>query len=149
MGRLYPDSPIESKEAGFLREAALYLDFYGKLLTDRQLEILDYYYNEDYSLSEIAQALGISRQAAHDALRNGTLALTEYEKKLGIVSVYLNGLRDVDIARSALSELRAGFSRLGEASNEAAPGLERLIDDLYVVVTRIENSLTSDNDPGK
>ena len=141
MGRFLPKTPIESKSAGFLCDAALYLDFYGGLLTGKQAEILDSYYNEDYSLSEIAQGLGISRQAAHDALRNGARALSEYEEKLGMVDGYRRGIKTAGDARAALSELRAGLFRIGEASGDAAPGLERLVEELDAIVTRIENSI--------
>ena len=47
----------------------LLLPFYGKLLSERQLEILKYYYYEDLSLSEIAENLSISRNAVFDALK--------------------------------------------------------------------------------
>ena len=43
-------------------------DFYGELLTDRQKEFFDYYYNDDLSLSEIAENAGISRQGVRDVI---------------------------------------------------------------------------------
>lgn len=61
------------------------LDFYGKLLTLRQQEILDLYCNCDYSLSEIAEHLKISRQGVYDNIRRGKLLLQNYEKTLGLV----------------------------------------------------------------
>jgi len=85
----------------------LYLDFYGGLLTDKQAEILNSYFNEDYSLSEIAKGLGISRQAAHDAVRHGIRALAEYEDKLGLVRAYHNEMQYADEARAALADMRA------------------------------------------
>ena len=60
------------------------LDIYGPLLTDKQREILEFYYNEDLSLGEIADDLGISRQGVHDAVKKGSEALDEYDEKLGI-----------------------------------------------------------------
>ena len=59
------------------------LDIYGSLLTDKQREIMEFYYNEDLSLGEIADELGISRQGVHDAVKKGSDALDEYDEKLG------------------------------------------------------------------
>ena len=64
--------------------AALLLDAYGPLLTERQFRALDMFYQQDCSLAEIAQAGGSSRQAAHDLIRRGEAQLEEYEKLLGL-----------------------------------------------------------------
>ena len=48
------------------------LDIYGALLTDRQRDVLDLYYNDDLSLSEISENLGITRQGVRDAIRRGS-----------------------------------------------------------------------------
>lgn len=63
--------------------------FYGQLLTEKQQEILRYYYIHDLSLGEISENLKISRQAVYDALKRSELALGEYEKKLGLFSKFL------------------------------------------------------------
>ena len=55
------------------------LDFYGDLLSESKREALDLYYNDDLSLSEISEALGISRQGARDAIKNGEKQLIDYE----------------------------------------------------------------------
>ena len=70
------------------RQSLLY-DFYGQLLTDRQREITELYTQENYSLAEIAEELGISRQGVHDAVRNARKALEGYEEKLGLVQRFL------------------------------------------------------------
>ena len=49
------------------------LDYYGALLTDRQRTICDYYYREDFSMSEIAELEGISRAAVSDTIRNSSI----------------------------------------------------------------------------
>lgn len=69
------------KEANF-RLVQLF-DCYAPLLTDKQRECFDLYYNQDFSLSEIAEECGISRQGVHDTLQRTESALQELEDKLG------------------------------------------------------------------
>jgi len=59
------------------------LDFYGNMLTDKQKDAIDLYYNEDLSLAEIADHVGITRQGVRDAIKRGEETLTELESKLG------------------------------------------------------------------
>lgn len=67
-------------------EWSLLLDFYGELLTERQRELCDLSFNQDFSLSEIAENTGVSRQAVHDALRRSETTLLELERKTGCVA---------------------------------------------------------------
>lgn len=69
-------------------QTSLLYDFYGSLLTDRQREVMELYYGENLSLSEIAAEFSISRQGVHDALKNAERALHEYEQKLGLVAKF-------------------------------------------------------------
>lgn len=57
-------------------------DIYGPLLTERKRELLDYYYEEDYSLSEISELTGISRQGVRDSVKKSETELMELESKL-------------------------------------------------------------------
>jgi len=59
------------------------LDFYGNILTDKQRDAIDLYYNEDLSLAEIAEHVGITRQGVRDAIKRGEDTLLEMEGKLG------------------------------------------------------------------
>ncbi len=68
-----------------LIEMCLLLDVYGKLLTPKQHDLMDFYYNEDLSLGEIAENLGISRQGVRDGLVHAEEALRGYEEKLGLM----------------------------------------------------------------
>lgn len=60
------------------------LDFYGELLTKKQAEALDFYYNQDLSLAEIAEETGVSRQGVRAFIKQGEAHLLEFEKKLGM-----------------------------------------------------------------
>lgn len=62
------------------------LDLYGGLLTDNQLNVMELYYMNDLSLSEIAEELAITRSAVHDTLKKATTMLEMYESKLGLLS---------------------------------------------------------------
>ena len=66
------------------RMAMLY-DFYGDVLTDRQKEFYDLYYNEDLSLGEIAENYGITRQGVRDVIVRAAAILTELEDKTGLI----------------------------------------------------------------
>lgn len=64
---------------------AMLFDFYGDLLTERQREFYDLYYNEDLSLAEIAENYGISRQGVRDVIVRAEAAMTEIEDKTHII----------------------------------------------------------------
>ena len=66
-------------------EYGLLLDVYGGLLTEKQLEMMQLYYDEDLSLSEIGEQYGISRQGVHDSLKRSEQALDDLEERLGIL----------------------------------------------------------------
>ena len=63
-------------------EISLLWQMYGKLLTQKQNEYIDYYYNKDLSLSEIAENENITRQGVRDIIKKGERKLFEYEEKL-------------------------------------------------------------------
>ena len=82
---------------------SLLFDFYGKLLNSSQNEVMALYHEDNLSLSEIAEELGISRQAVHYTLRKAEETLRGYEDKLGLVSEYSRNLELADKARKILS----------------------------------------------
>lgn len=77
------------KVNGLLEQALLY-DFYGELLTDHQKEVYEQFVLEDLSLSEIAEAAGISRQGVHDLVKRCNKILEGYEAKLHLVEKFLS-----------------------------------------------------------
>lgn len=67
-------------------QVSVLLDFYGELLTPKQAEALDLYYNQDLSLAEIAAEMGVSRQGVRAFIKQGEGHLTEFEEKLGMAN---------------------------------------------------------------
>ena len=65
------------------------LDFYGELIPEKKRTVVDMYYNEDYSLSEIAEQIGISRQGVRDVIKKVEADLFFYEEKLGLAEKML------------------------------------------------------------
>lgn len=76
-------------------EIVLWLDFYSQLLTPRTREVLELHYNEDMSLSEIAEHLGITRQGVHDKIIKGVSHLRDYETKLGLCSRFVSQKKQI------------------------------------------------------
>ena len=79
------DSSMEKKI-----EISMLWQIYGKLLTEKQYEYIDYYYNNDLSLSEIAENDNITRQAVRDIIKKGERKLFEYEEKLLFMKKTIN-----------------------------------------------------------
>ena len=67
---------------------SMLFDFYGELLTDKQKELFDLYYNEDMSLTEISERVGITRQGVRDAVMRAEMSLRDIEDKVGLVKRY-------------------------------------------------------------
>lgn len=65
------------------------LDFYGDVLTEKQREILDLYYNEDLSLAEIAESNGLTRQGVRHVIKKAEDELTSLENKLGLANHFV------------------------------------------------------------
>lgn len=102
----------------------LLLDFYGDLLTDKQQELMRFYYEDDLSLSEISENEGITRQGVHDAIRRSEAVLQEMEDKLGLAARFQKINESADqidtITRQILDENEAYCysSGLSEKANQ-------------------------------
>ena len=80
-------------------------DFYGELLTERQKEFFDLYYNEDLSLAEIAENAGISRQGVRDVIVRAEAAMQEIEDKTGIIKRFEAQRPRLDRIAAAAAEI--------------------------------------------
>lgn len=88
-----------------VKEISLLLDFYGELLSERKQSVLALYYNEDFSLSEIAEDIGISRQGARELIKKAEEELRHFEEKLGLVGRFEQAKKHIASIRK-LSERR-------------------------------------------
>ena len=86
-------------------EISMLCEIYGKLLTEKQLDIMDNYYNLDLSLSEIAENEGITRQAVRDIIKKGENKLFEFEEKLGIMKKTIDQEKQIQNILSELSKI--------------------------------------------
>ena len=80
-------------------------DFFGDLLTEKQSEYFDLYHNEDFSLSEIAERAGITRQGVYDIINRAEKALTEIEQKTGVVQRWICMRAELERAEETAREL--------------------------------------------
>ena len=103
---------------------SLLLDFYGELLTEKQRECCELHFNEDLSLTEIAEQCGISRQGVWDNIRRADAALREMEEKTGLVRRFTETERGLSRLHTRLERLRVLCE--GEAADEAGQALREL-----------------------
>ncbi len=91
-------------------QISMLCEAYGKLLTEKQYEFLNDYYNNDFSLSEIAENNGITRQAVRDIIKKGEKKLFEYEEKLQFMKKTLNQEKKIQEVLSELTKIQKEYS---------------------------------------
>lgn len=87
-------------------------DLYGALLTEKQQKCLEMHLFEDFSLSEIGEAMGISRQAVYDTIHRAEQAMEDYETRLGLAARYQK-------ERAELKDICAAIQGLADGGNDA------------------------------
>lgn len=110
---------------------SLLLDFYGDLLSPSSSEYMTLYYNEDFSLSEIAENAGITRQGVRDSIKRSEEALLNYEKKLGLALRFSKMQGDVEDIKEMLRVLK---DKLPEHSDE----MEEIIKKAEAILSHQE-----------
>ena len=91
-------------------EISILCQIYGKLLTEKQYNFIDDYYNNDLSLSEIADNYGITRQAARDNIKKGENKLFEYEEKLKIMKTTLKNEKTIEDVLMQIASIQTNYS---------------------------------------
>lgn len=95
--------------------------FYRKLLTDKQAQYLSDYYEEDYSLVEIAENYAVSRQAIYDSIKRTEKSLKDYEEKLQLV-------KEFEERQNKIREIKDYLSQSYPNDQE----LQAMLDDLIL-----------------
>ncbi|NLM36467.1 MAG: putative DNA-binding protein [Clostridiales bacterium] len=109
-------------------EMSMLMDFYGVLLTDKQQEIMNLYYNENLSLAEISELTNTSRQAVHDIIKRCHKLLIEYEIKLKLKEKVLKKLEKKKAALKYLEDIRNDSTE--PVIKEKIDKLEEIFKDL-------------------
>ena len=91
-------------------EVSMLCDLYGKLLTEKQFEFINDYYNNDLSLSEIAENNNITRQAVRDIIKKGERKLFEYEEKLLFMKKTITQEQKIQAILSELTKIHTDSS---------------------------------------
>lgn len=104
-----------------LMEQALLYDFYGELLTEHQRQVYEEVVLNDYSISEVAQDAGISRQGVHDMIKRCGKILEDYESKLHLVERFIHIKENVNRIRELTQK---------EAQSEVMREIEEISSDI-------------------
>lgn len=105
------------------------LDFYGELLTDKQRDSLDLYYNQDLSLGEIGSDLGITRQGVRDNIKRAEATLFEMEEKLGLAAKFSEINERLDSIRKNIDIIDQRNMRVYR-SNDINESIKVILKDL-------------------
>ena len=115
-------------------EISYLLDFYGDVLTQKQRDVMEQYYNDDFSLAEIAANFGITRQGVRDSIKRGESILLELEQKVGFAARY----KAVQESMARIGELTRDI-RFRNANNYAVSDqIERDAAAILEILHRIE-----------
>ena len=110
-------------------EISMLCQIYGKLLTEKQFNYINDYYNNDLSLSELAENHGITRQAARDNIKKGENKLFEYEEKLQIMKTTVNTEKKIAKILAQIATIQTGFT-----DEKIADILENIKNELVGIV---------------
>lgn len=121
---------------GNVQYASLLYDFYGGLLRENQLEIMNLYHEDNLSLSEIAEELGLSRQAVHYTLKKAEASLEKYEEVLGLIKKYEENSNKaaevIEIINSIIKQQE--LKKEDTIDNNAFDSLKRIIEIINEII---------------
>ncbi len=111
---------------------SLLFDFYKNLLTERQAESIDLYYNEDLSLAEIGNNMGITRQGVRDNIKRAEGVLLDAEEKLGLASRFLSIRGDLERIDEIIREIEAS-----PENRSLSDSMKHKINDILMIIQEI------------
>lgn len=115
-------------------EITLLYDIYGKLLTDKQSEAIELYYNDDLSLAEIADNTGISRQGVRDNLKRAEAILYDTEDKLGIAQRFLRIRKKTAEIDGIINEIEHS-----QGARTISDDMKRKINKILLIIEEINS----------
>ncbi len=118
---------LEGMDVAKNLEISFLLDFYGSMLTDKQREVVEYYYNDDLSLAEIAANEGITRQGVRDSIKRAEGQLLDMEERLGLAKRFREmkaGLEQIHLAAAYIQE----YNHLTVQSPEIAQNVRCIME---------------------
>lgn len=107
-------------------QMGMLLQIYGGILTDRQKDVMDLYYNYDLSLSEVAEQFGISRQGVYDLIKRSEQILLNADRNIGVIEFryrILNGIKEIiqgldDISSWSHDEIKQNPHKVKDRLND-------------------------------
>ena len=117
-------------------EISYLLDFYGDVLTEKQRDVMEQYYNDDLSLSEIADNFGITRQGVRDAIKRGEGTILELEDKVGFARRY----RAVQEGIESLEQLARDINFYNNNNHAMSEDIHRAADEMLHIINRMSEA---------
>lgn len=122
-----------------LVKIGILFDFYGKLLSEKQYNVVELYYNYDLSLAEIGEELGISRQGVYDTLKRAEENLYQYEKTLGLVNRFYRSRKELLEIYRLTEDIEKESNKIGDEklkylTNALKTAVKEIIDSNQEVV---------------
>ena len=124
---------MREKELDTIAQTSLLYDFYGALLTDKQREVMELYHEENYSIVEIADELGVSKQAIHENLKKSEKILRSYEEKLGLMKSLLETRELIEAIDCRIDLL------MEEARKKGTEDLEKGLREIRDMISDLED----------
>ena len=115
-------------------KVALLFDFYRNMLTSRQAESIDLYYNEDLSLAEISEHMGITRQGVRDNIKRAENTLFDTEDRLGLASRFLKIKSDLLKIDDIIRDIEAS-----PTVKSLSDDIKHKINDILIIIHDINN----------
>ncbi|HIX33331.1 DNA-binding protein [Gemmiger sp. An120] len=114
-------------------EISYLLDFYGEVLTEKQRDVMEQYYNDDLSLAEIADNFGITRQGVRDSIKRGEGILLELEEKVGFARRY----RAVQEGVAQLEKLTRDIRFYNSTSYAMSEEIDKATSEMLALIEHI------------
>ena len=115
----------------------LLYDCYQTLLTDRQRLMMDLYYNQDFTLAEIAEEMSISRQGVYDHLKRTEKLLEQYEDRMGLLKIFQRQSRIILQMKENLAKMENELSKV-DTAGESMKHLKKIkssLEQLFQIST--------------